>query len=913
MLIRVGGGSEGIAEYLRDGQKQGRQFTRDELDERVILDGDLELTDTIIKGMNNQGERYLHITLAFKEDEVSPETLQSITEDFKQFVMIAYDADEFNFYAEAHLPKIKSYICKKTGDFIERKPHIHIVIPEKNLLSGQRLNPLGRVEHQTKFLEAFQEHANAKYGLASPKDNRRSEFTGESEIISRYKGDFFKGNAQALKERILSDVLDRQITDYDKFKFMLTEHGATRTRNAGTEGEYENIKPSGYDKGVNLKDYVFSREFIEKPQADKEKFITDEITNQYHSQEQARDTDQRYLALLNEWQDVRAPEIKYINSGNRKLYTAFKNADQDGKRLIIAERAAKFNHKHRPENNLTINGKDITNERPDYQRINAERAGSGHRAALVYQSDLDAARRQAPPQPLASVRNLSSSDMVHTGNEASLLLQANARDSMAQGRSTDHEMRRARAGDDRDVGGQEIEHTSNRSADGVINQFQYEHGELVRGDKAATLDEFKLIKRELDARQLLDHLSQTHGVMPEKYEVTKSSDGGDRIRAGSRNLNVSDFLTKEMNLSFAEAAPILKREYERQQADKIEIPLPAREPRRRLWDEYSEYHQAAKPTRNAAWVQQHQGEQERKKAIKAEHANRCAEIQKNYPTKTAERKVARSLAATSTDDAKAALEQVIAVERDGLRASGKVSQEGYKDFLLYKAQQGDEKALAELRRQRITRCAAQSNCFKGGDKRDIGEQEEQRAPILRRIPFAVDRQGSVTYYADHAKQHALVTDAGEHVDVADTRSNHAIKVGLRLAMQKWGAEINVTGSEEFKEQCAKVAAELGLNVKFNEKRIDELRCDRRNAIDAERQQKLREQADSKVAELEQRKSPAQEGTADIAQSAEDKDVKEVETALIQVQTDLTIELDNTTTDEVKKDDQIDDDYDYPRM
>ena len=233
MLVRITGGSEGIAEYLANGQKAGREFTRDELDERVILDGDLELTDTIIKGMEKEGERYLHITLAFKEDEIGWDKLHAITDDFKKFVMTAYEGDEYNFYAEAHLPKLKSYTNQKTGELIERKPHIHIVIPEYNLLSGKNLNPFGKVDQQTKFLEAFQEHINAKFGLASPKDNRRIEFTDESAIISRYKGDYFEGASHDLKARILSGVLDKGVTDYDQFRAIVAKDGDTKTRNAG--------------------------------------------------------------------------------------------------------------------------------------------------------------------------------------------------------------------------------------------------------------------------------------------------------------------------------------------------------------------------------------------------------------------------------------------------------------------------------------------------------------------------------------------------------------------------------------------------------------------------------------------------------------------------------------------------------
>ncbi|KAG1094456.1 hypothetical protein G6F63_012992 [Rhizopus arrhizus] len=187
--------------------------------------------------MDKTGERYLHITLAFKEDEISREKLQEITDEFKQFAMTAYEGDEYNFYAEAHLPKLKTYTNQKTGELVERKPHIHIVVPEYNLLSQRNLNPFGKVDQQTKFLEAFQEHINAKYGLASPKDNRRIEFTDESAIISRYKGDYFKGANHDLKERILSDVLDKGVTDFDQFRAIVAEHGDTKTRNAGREPE----------------------------------------------------------------------------------------------------------------------------------------------------------------------------------------------------------------------------------------------------------------------------------------------------------------------------------------------------------------------------------------------------------------------------------------------------------------------------------------------------------------------------------------------------------------------------------------------------------------------------------------------------------------------------------------------------
>ena len=36
MIVEIGGGNSGIAEYLEKGLKQGRILSRDELDQRVV-------------------------------------------------------------------------------------------------------------------------------------------------------------------------------------------------------------------------------------------------------------------------------------------------------------------------------------------------------------------------------------------------------------------------------------------------------------------------------------------------------------------------------------------------------------------------------------------------------------------------------------------------------------------------------------------------------------------------------------------------------------------------------------------------------------------------------------------------------------------------------------------------------------
>lgn len=843
MLVRITGGSEGIAEYLANGQKADREFTRDELDERVILDGDLELTDTIIKGMEKEGERYLHITLAFKEDALDPEVMRGLVGDFKQFAMSAYDADEFNFYAEAHLPKLKSYTNRQTGELVERKPHIHIVIPEQNLLSGQNLNPFGRVEQQTKFLEAFQEHANAKYGLASPKDNRRTEFTSESEIISRYKGDLFQGNAKELKERILSDVLDRKISDYDSFKALLTEYGAARSRNAGKTTEYQNVKPADQAKGINLKDYVFSREFIEKPEAEKRRHLADEGRRQYESQQPARKTAPELAATLKEWHEVRAKELKYINSGNRKLYAAYRSADREGKRAMLDERAATFYTKHRKETDH-----DRTDEqRRDFRgRENAADRGTDSRRTVAHIAD----------NLRAAGRNIQSTGRAVGDAEQARRNLADRRASRAVatlGRRLGRDQ-----SEDRQVSRAAPQPRDRRAADSVTGQLLAEARERKTEGKAAHLAEFAQIKRELDARRLLAHLSKTHGVIPEKYEVTKGKDGGDRIKAGSRNLNVSDFLTQEMRLSFSEAAPVLRQVYAAQQGRELAEARPS--PRRELWQAFRQAQPEQAKQKAAEWETQRQSERERRAAIRDDYQGERRALQADRSKPAAERKAALSIARMERVTKDMALREAIREERQHLKEKhGQPYQERYRAFLAERANKGDETALAELRRQRDASPAptAEANTIEGSSKRK--RDSDQAAQLARNLAYSVDRAGNVTYYADQAKRRALVIDSGQRVTVAAVKDSQAVEAGLRLAVQKFGPGLKIEGSEAFKRQVIDAALKTGLRVEFDSKAMnDELQ--RRRAERDELQARGKAFIASEREKAEQAKAPKEPAT-----------------------------------------------------
>ena len=820
MLVRVTGGMGGIAEYLVSGQKQDRDMARDAMDERVVLAGDLDVTDILIKGMDKAGEKYLHITMSFKEDSIDLEVLRSITRDFREFAMAAYAGDEFNLYAEAHLPKTKSYSHQQTGERVERKPHLHMVIPEHNLLSGQNLNPFGRVDQQVKFLEAFQESINEKYGLASPKDHRRTEFTDESEMVNRYKGDMFAAAGKDLKERILSDLLDRQVHGYDQFTAVLNEHGAVKARNVGKETEYQNVKPVGQAKGVNLKDYVFSREFIEKSQIEKQQFFAEQGRHHYaEAQDSKRAANPEYAERLKEWHDVRAAEIKYINSGNRTLYAEYKSAEVEDKKTILADRADTFYAKHRKEHDH-----DHDHDRTDQRASAREAHPTVHHPERLVAAVADNLR--AASEHLQAARRTDGELQQAARNLADRRLEGAF---AALGRRPDRD-----SGDPEKVAPTPTptptpataQPRDVRPADSVAGQLAADLRERKTDAQAGQLAEFAQIKRELDARRLLDHLSQTHGVIPEKYEVTQAKDGSDRIKTGLRHLNVSDFMTQEMRLSFAEAAPVLRTVYAAQQGRAVT--QAKAEPSHDLWKSFRETLPQQAKARTQEWSAQRLSERERRAAIRDTYRAARQRLKADRHGTPSTRKGATSVARMERVTEDMRLRETVGQERKHLKDKhSQPPQIRYRAYLTAQASAGNETALAELRRQRDTHPPPGGP--NGIEGKEAEHDKKTRSAPLAPLAYSVDKTGTVTYYDSPQKTRAVLIDTGPRVTVtAPVEDRQVVEAALRLAVDKFGPRVRIEGTDAFKKQVLDVAVKNGdLRIEFADKAMNQALIERR--------------------------------------------------------------------------------------
>ncbi|WP_256701136.1 LPD7 domain-containing protein [Caballeronia sordidicola] len=756
-----------MKEYLENGRKLGRELERDEMDDRVILVGDLELTNSIIQSINvaSDVDRYLSVTLSFKEDEVSRETLLAITEEFRAFVSAAYRPDEINFYAEAHLPKVKSYLDDASGKLVERKAHIHVVIPKTNLISGGHLEPLGFVKSNIDFIDAFQEHINAKFGLASPKDNRRIKFSDASEMISRYKGDLFKGSSRELRETLLDSMLDRKIEQYDDFMALLAEHGQTRLRNRGRENEYPNVKVADAVKGVNLKDHVFSRAFVELPTAEKLMHLSADIAPKYESSGTSRETAPAILETLDRWHTTRALEVKYLNNGNTKSFPAYQAASVNERMAMLEQRRDAFYSKHLEDHH------ESGSERPSSgrsggtpgsasggstpgspRRVNEHGAGNrrfrgdgrlhefdrtagiGSRVDPRLDAGSDAqfprgpgtgspgglppdARRDVRSGPRgATERQQHGAFPDSQGTPAPALngmrgMSGVPVDRFAPRRAVlvpDHALHQLEH--ERAVSPDSVRRNSHRERAGVRKTgrradsvlSQRMRDERERIVQRSAGDEYSVIRSNLDPRRLLAELSHSHGVRPEKYRITQGRDGAGRIRAGARHLNVSDFLTKELHLPWRDASDILRGSYQRQISGAA-IPKARELPRATLWREYTTDRDVFRRARQDAMATQQTSEQSRRAQIKQTFNIARDAARNNLDLRPSGRRALVSIARMTKADAEQTLRSQIQLERDALIAKyGPRQGASFGEFLQARAQAGDTRALVELRRMRPT-------------------------------------------------------------------------------------------------------------------------------------------------------------------------------------------------------------------
>ncbi len=240
----------------------------------------------------------------------------------------------------------------------------------------------------------------------------------------------------------------------------------------------------------------------------------------------------------------------------------------------------------------------------------------------------------------------------------------------------------------------------------------------------------------------------------------------------------------------------------------------------------------------AGEVERVEGARKRREALRAKH---LAERKALTERLRAERRAARQAARRQGIDprtadalfafkAAAAREQMAKRQRDERLALGTELSRGmvWRVWLEREAARGDEAAQAALRgiryreqRKRKKGEGDQANGIEGEplDRLAALHEKLRRGPddlILAALVAERDRRGKhITYRraatAERGPGEALFVDRGPRIDML-SKEDAALEAALRIASEKYGGRVLLTGSDEFQDRAARMATRLGIRV-----------------------------------------------------------------------------------------------------
>ena len=822
MIVELGGGKGGLKEYLEHGKKRGRELHRDQLDQRLPLAGDLTVFEMATEAHGGAGHHYDHVTLSFSESHVSDEMLQLAVAEFRDHALAAWPERERHriaFYAEAHRPRMLSYIHSETGELVERLTHIHIGLGKHDLLTGASIEPLGFLGPQSdnlKYIDAWQESFNARHGFTSPKDNPKITPENAVDVLSRYTGQrpdhlgTFNEKKAALEVTLQKEIIARNITTWENFSELLARHGAVSKMREGQFGECYRIKPHGAARAMRLQGVFFQRQFIERPTAEKIAIVSERARTAYLEQMQPRKAPQYVARTLSDWHQFKAREHRYLHTGSKFYQEVYKPADavtrhhlldliqkeHDGIQGSAATQIRKIATTRNRLPRLPV--RDLDGIQSRTEMLLRDHSSLDVRAESTAQSDGVGVRQTVGlgRRPDGEVDSFTQSD---TGTGASKYVGSD-RDGAPMG----------------DAG--QLHRVIQASS--VLTRVHADRRE--RYEQATDKERYADIRQHLDCAQLLGSLSHTHGLNPELYQLTTAKDGTPRIQCGSRALSPSDFLTKELGLPWRDAAQILRKTFEHQMGSKVTMAR-GRAAASPLWRELKSEQLAGK----AVAMQRMQAFDTE---TKANRAVLFAALKTEQTKVLAGLTGTRRKAAQSLDKLRAATAKAeFSDARRALRKSLQPSQESaWRSFLQLRAQAGSEEALVALRKLDGIARAVPAQSITGTLYLDDEEDEKKRrrraressASILKMLTHSVEINGDITY-SQHGR--AVLRDEGRYLAVLDEHSEEAIAAALLLAHEKFGTNLTLTGSAEFQRRVVAVAVAHGIAVKFVDPQLEATR------------------------------------------------------------------------------------------
>jgi hypothetical protein len=240
-----------------------------------------------------------------------------------------------------------------------------------------------------------------------------------------------------------------------------------------------------------------------------------------------------------------------------------------------------------------------------------------------------------------------------------------------------------------------------------------------------------------------------------------------------------------------------------------------------LWDEYREKEKQKDQDKRLALINE---KKDRLKVIDLINKKWQLQRDKTMKNKSISRlekqKIYKMIKESKTKEIEAARDRFKEQRNNAYTDYKKIS---FKDFLINKALEGDQDALKSIRKQK-TSINPSDNTLSAVDKKENNQ-------IFTFGNKMVNKDGSITYNIDEKSK---VIDKGDHLKVSiNNNKSNEILTTLKMAIAKYGNELDITGTESFKREVLKAVKEHNLDVSFSDKSMQQVNQAQRESIENE--------------------------------------------------------------------------------
>lgn len=522
------GNGKGLVEYLENGTNNDRDIK----DNRITLSGNLDILQRNINLAyeKNYKETYRNIVLSFDEDEMSVKDLKAISEKYINQYCVGYEKDEYVAYAEAHLPKTKfKEQVDENGEVkqVRRKPHIHITVSTYSPKLNKVLN-FNNHARRLNDISLLCRGIEKEFGLSTPKQNPLEN----------------KRRVQSERTNIKDEITDyinqniKDIKDFNQLKADIEKEFNTKIINQSKNAKVSSITILKDDKKIRIKGALFSEKGFLKA---KDELIKPSPDNYKSKTKPTKDDIDYYKELEQKNEHIKAEIDK------RETYS--RNKAKVEEREFLKEAS-----------NSTGQDNYISYQAKLYKKLYNKTINYDLKSFYIRRRESDIVVQNKSKH----IRVIDKGNKIHasganTIEEVKIMLEMakakgwaidkiNAKGSDKFLKEFNKQREKALSKKDADVQEHSIIKETPRKTKGQAEQKNIDR----TANETLNKTDLKELKKSLNPEQIF----KKYNLKKEDYEVSKNQNDEYRIKVGTRNLSVIDFMYKELNIDIKEAIEI---------------------------------------------------------------------------------------------------------------------------------------------------------------------------------------------------------------------------------------------------------------------------------------------------------------------------------------------------------------------